>query len=207
MSGDRRLRLGRGRAVAFVVLLGGALFALTLPVWARGDAATPVGSEAVAVSGSVAVPGVASAALVVLVSGLVLALSGRLTRALAVLGVIGGGGLGAVAAADFLGDPEPALLRAAGDATGVAQLTGDAVVTAFPTIALVLAVLIGIVGVALPFLMGRWQRVGRRYEVAGEPAADTAAPSGRTRAIDDWDALSRGDDPSAAGAGADETRA
>lgn len=194
-------RLGRGRAVVLVLILGLALFAASLPTWATGAAPTMVGAQPVAIGGSQAAPGVPSAGAVVLVSALVLGLSGRVTRVLAIIGVILGGALGAVSAAQFLADPAPALLREAGAITGVAQLDGDAAVTAFPTVALVVAVLVALAGIGLPFVLGSWHRVGRRYEVGTATDAPDTAPqerpaAGRLRAMDDWDALSRGDDPS-----------
>lgn len=201
MSARRRGRLGRGAAVALVAVLGLALFGTALPAWARAETPTTVGSVAVAVNGADAAPGVASAALVVLVAGLVLALSGRVTRVLAVLGVVLGGALAAASAAAFLADPEPALRQAAGAVSGATELVGEPQVTAWPTLALAVAVLAVLVGAALPWLAGSWQRVGRRYETAA--ATPSAGPDGpatgtpRTRAMDDWDALSRGDDPSA----------
>jgi len=120
---------------------------------------------------------------------------------LAVLGVVLGGALAAASAAAFLADPEPALRQAAGAVSGATELVGEPQVTAWPTLALAVAVLAVLVGAALPWLAGSWQRVGRRYETAA--ATPSAGPDGpatgtpRTRAMDDWDALSRGDDPSA----------
>ncbi|WP_156250751.1 Trp biosynthesis-associated membrane protein [Pseudactinotalea terrae] len=191
--------LGRGRAVLIVVVLGIALFGLTLPAWAHAVAPTTVGSEAVTVAGSDAAPGVASAGLVVLVSGLVLGLAGALARVLAVLGVIAGGALAAVSAGLFLADPERSVLRAAAEITGVRQVDGPITVAPWPTAALVVGAVAVLTGLALPFLAGSWQRVGRRYE-RGTDAAARATPTPprtpRGRAMDDWDALTRGDDPS-----------
>lgn len=191
-----RGRLGRGRAVLLVALLGVALLALALPTWARAVAPTTVGSEQVAVGGSQAAPGVAAAALVVVVAGLVLGLAGRVTRVLAIVGVVIGGLLAAASAARFLLDPEPAVLQAAAATSGVPQIEGDVTVTPWPVAALVVAGVVLLLGLALPVLAGSWQQVGRRYERnAGGPRRQDAATS-RTQAMDDWDALTRGDDPS-----------
>jgi hypothetical protein len=187
-------RLGRGRAVALVALLGLALFGLTLPTWATAVASTTVGAQQVVVAGTDAAPAAASAALVVLVAGLVLALSGRVTRVLAVAGVVVGGTLGVVSAAGFLADPQPVLEQAAAAVSGVPEISGDPQLTAFPVLALVVAGVTTLVGLALPFVAGSWQRVGRRYEVGASAPAGPADP--RTQARDDWDALTRGDDPS-----------
>lgn len=200
----RRPRLGRGAAVLLVVLLGLTTFGLTLPTWVRGVAATTVGTAEVAVSGVDAVPGASSAGLVVAVAGLVLALSGRVTRVLAVLGVGLGGAVTVVSAAQLLADPAPVAQQAAAEVTGAPELVGPAALSALPALTLVVGVLTVLTGIALPFLLGRWQRVGRRYERTGtpstvpssEPAPDARHAQGRVRAMDDWDALSRGEDPS-----------
>lgn len=190
--------LGRGRAVAVVVILGLALFGATLPTWASGLAPTTVGTQAVAVGGADAAPGVASAGLVVLVSGLVLGLAGRLARALAVIGVIAGGALAGISAVLFLTHPDRSVLRAAADVSGVPQVEGEIAVAAWPVIALVIAVAAVVAGAALPLLAGSWDRVGRRYEKGREqtpPPGNAESSTPRRRAMDDWDALSRGDDP------------
>lgn len=195
-----RRSLGRGRAVALVVVLGLALFGLTLPTWVSAVAPTTVGSEVVMLGGADAAPGVASAGLVVLVSGLVLGLAGRLSRVLAIIGVVVGGALAGVSAALFLLHPERAVLRTAAEVSGVPQIDGDVTVAPWPVIALVVALLAVIAGAALPFLAGTWGRVGRRYETGAESGDHGGGQVGRTprgRAMDDWDALSRGDDPTA----------
>lgn len=191
------MKIGRGRAVAVVVLLGLALFGATLPTWASAVAPTTVGAEIVTLGGADAAPGVASAGLVVLVAGLVLGLAGRLARVLAVIGVVGGAALAGVSAALFLAHPERGVLRAAAAVSGVPRIEGEIGLTAWPVVALVVAVLAVVAGVALPFLVGTWSRVGRRYEKHPNQAGDAAPRGTRGRAMDDWDALSRGDDPTA----------
>ncbi|WP_420110765.1 Trp biosynthesis-associated membrane protein [Pseudactinotalea sp.] len=189
--------LGRGRAVAVVAGLGLALFGLTLPTWASAVTPTTIGSDVVSLGGADAAPGVASAGLVVLVSGLVLGLAGRLARVLAVIGVIAGGALAGVSAALFLARPERGVLSAAAEISGVPQIEGDIAVAPWPVIALVVAALAVIAGAALPFLAGAWNRVGRRYEKGTDAPDVGAAQTPRRRAMDDWDTLSRGEDPTA----------
>src|SRR5690606_28371694 len=111
----------------------------------------------------------------------VLALSGRVTRVLAVLGVVLGGALAAASAAAFLADPEPALRQAAGAVSGATELVGEPQVTAWPTLALAVAVLAVLVGAALPWLAGSWQRVGAgtRPPPRRPRPAPTAPPRGR----------------------------
>lgn len=188
-----RGRLGRGPAVAIVVLLGLALFATSLPSWATASVPTTTGSTGVSVTGADAAPGVSSAGLVVLVAGVVLALAGRLARVLAVIGIIAGGGLAAVSAARFLADPEVALGHAAAAVSGVPVVAGDVSTSVWPVLAIVVASVAVLAGATLPVLASSWQRVGRRYEIGG---TGSRSRTPRGQAMDDWDALSRGDDPS-----------
>jgi hypothetical protein len=191
-------RLSRGRAVVLVLTLGVLLFGAVLPAWAQGAARTTTGTAPVAVSGADAAPGVASAAAVVLVSALVLGLSGRVTRVLAVIGVVGGGVLALVGAIAFLRDPTTALRSAAGQVGGLTELAGEPSTSVWPVLAVVVAGLVTAVGIAMPWLLGRWQQVGRRYERhAGRRQDPGGGPdvTRRVQAMDDWDALSRGEDP------------
>lgn len=188
----RRLRLSRGRAV-LAVLGGGALLLVSaLPAWATAPAMVTMDATAMAeVNGSDGVPVVPSAALVVLAAGLAIGLAGRIARVLASLAVALCGGLAAVSTFVFLRDPEPALRAADSEASSFVELTGPTGVTPWPVVALVIGILLTIAGVLLPLVMGAWPRVGQRYERHTQPA-----PSGPRRQIADWDALSRGEDPS-----------
>ncbi|WP_277050648.1 Trp biosynthesis-associated membrane protein [Ruania albidiflava] len=188
-----RRRLSR-RSAVLVVLGGGALLlASTALPWATAPARSAVATSTVSVTGSTGAALVPSAALVVLAAGLAMALAGRVARVVAALAVALGGGLAGVGVIELLGDPEPAVRAAVGQDTGMTELAGAAEVTAWPVVALVLAVLLLLVGVVLPFRMGAWDRVGQRYE--RDQASAPAAGSTRQR-ISDWDALSRGEDPS-----------
>ncbi len=84
-----------------------------------------------------------------------------------------------------------------------AELVAAAIATAWPAVAIVGGVLLVLAGIAVLVTGTRWPTSSRRYraarladadEVAGHEAGGRAASD---RAIDDWDELSRGDDPTA----------
>lgn len=210
-------RLGRGAAFVVVAGLGAALLGVASAPWLDVPVATAIARETVSVRGTTAVPAVPASALLLLAAGLALALAGRLTRALALVAVAGAGLAAAVGAVMLLADPTPAALAAAAEATGVRALDGEPRTTAWP----VLGAALGVGAVVAPGVLAWAARAwpeggGRRYEpaaagtaertagersagqpLAGQPAGEPAAQATdeRVRAMDDWDALSRGEDP------------
>jgi uncharacterized membrane protein (TIGR02234 family) len=116
---------------------------------------------------------------------------------LGVLQVLVGGCL-AAAAAIGLGDP----LRAAGpvlaEATGLTGPAARALVqstatTAWPAIAVAAGVALALLGVLLAVGAPRWPRATRRFERSRMAPADGEA--GPADPIGEWDALSKGEDP------------
>lgn len=65
--------------------------------------------------------------------------------------------------------------------------------TAWPTVALVAGALTVLLGLAISITGSRWPKSGRKYSRSRLEAAD------RTNPVDEWDALSEGDDPTEAG--------
>jgi uncharacterized membrane protein (TIGR02234 family) len=212
-SASTRRRLGRGPAVLVLLVAGAALLVTTLGTWVSAPVAGTLGTETVSVGGAAAAPVVPSVALVVLAAALALGLSGRVVRMLAAVLAALAGAAALVAVLAFLGDPATPAQAAAGELIGVREISAEPVVTALPYLALGVAAVILVLGVALPFLVGQWGRVGRRYErgpgpdpaavdaatrgsSAPSPTVSPAAGSARTTRMEDWDALSRGEDPS-----------
>ncbi|MBZ2194639.1 Trp biosynthesis-associated membrane protein [Occultella gossypii] len=208
-----RRRLGRGPAVLILLVAGAALLVTTLGTWVSAPVAGMLGTETVTVGGAAAAPVVPSVALVVLAAALALGLSGRVVRMLAAVLAALAGAAAAAAVLAFLRDPATPAQAAAGELIGVREIGGEPAVTALPYLAFGVAAVILVLGIALPFLVGQWGRVGRRYERGSGPApagVDAAAPeasapgptaapaagSARTTRMEDWDALSRGEDPS-----------
>ena len=187
----------RGRAVVAVLLLGVLGFGLSTLTWASAPVTTVLADADVSLSGSEAAPPTSAASLAILATGLAVAIGGRwVVRAcavvLALLGVLLGG-----AAVDFLLDPHPRLLSAAADATGVREITGAPELTVWPYVTVALALVVVAAGL-LVLRVPTTTPAGRRFERAGSaPAPTQPARDDRVRAMDDWDALGRGEDPSA----------
>lgn len=170
-----------------------------------------VTAEVIAVPGSVASPAIAALSLAGLALAAALSLAGPGIRVvLGVLEVLLGGCL-VLAAALSLGDPVGSVSPAVTEATGVAgdaptaELVGTAVATIWPIVAIVGGVLVVVAGVLVLVTGTRWPASTRRYRSGLEPvdgdgvstggASPASERAASDRAIDDWDELSRGDDP------------
>jgi uncharacterized membrane protein (TIGR02234 family) len=193
-------KLRRGQVVLAVLALGGLLLACGSAGWAHGEVSTVLGPQEVSVSGSSAAPGVGAAALVVGAAALAAAIGRRIGAVLAGIALIGAAVLVGASVVGFLGDPAAPLEAAAGEISGVPELTGPAQLTVWPYVTLLLGVAVAAAGV-LTLVAGRsWQTAGRRFErpaPTGRRSAASEATDERDRAMDDWDALGRGEDPSA----------
>jgi hypothetical protein len=188
-------RLGRAvtRVGAVVALLvaGAVALALSAAAWVSGTAPTPTGDATVVVSGATAAPAATAAGLVLLAAALTLTIAGSAVGRLAA-GAAALTSAGAVAqVATVLLDPARPVQTAAAAATGVPALRGDAV-------ALAPAWAAGASSSSAPWRR-RWG--ARRSAVATRPVRFDRTPGtapatdARTRAMDDWDALGRGEDP------------
>lgn len=188
------VRLNRGRAVVLVLAAGAATMGLSMLTWARAAVPTVLGEQTVSVTGGEAAPATTGAGLALLATGLALSLGGRWVIRLAAVAV---GALGLVlggSAAQVLLDPEPRVLNVAGEVAGVRQLSGTVSITPWPYLALALAVLVLLAAVLVARVPVT--AASRRFERADAAGpAQTAPPTGRVRAMDDWDALGRGEDP------------
>jgi len=189
----------RPRGTKSIVLLASAVIAiLTLVSWTQvWFGVTLTDGVALDVDGQVAAPALSALALTSLVLVGALAIAGPFFRVVfgvleALIGV-------AVVFSGVLavGDPVAASASAISTATGVAgkASVADAVDTidgsVWPWIALVCGVLMLVAGAAIIVLSRRWPNsAARKYQSARlEPVATE-----RT-AVDDWDALSGGNDP------------
>lgn len=200
----------RMKPVVLVVTVIGA--GLALLSWSQtwyelrlADAAT--NGEAIAVSGSTASPALAALGLAGLALVAALAIAGPGIRlVLGVLEILLGGCV-LLAAGVSLGDPLGAVAPAVTEATGVtgsgptAELVASATATAWPAAAIAGGALLVLAGLAVLVTGTRWPASSRRYGGARLQDAAEPRPGGdreraaSDRAIDDWDELSRGDDP------------
>ncbi|KRE23585.1 Trp biosynthesis-associated membrane protein [Agromyces sp. Soil535] len=196
--------------VVVVTVIGAALALLS---WSQTwfeleltDASAQGAGEAIAVPGSVASPALAALGLAGLALVAALAIAGPGIRiVLGVLEVVLGGCV-LLAVGVSLGDPIAAAAPAVTDATGVsgsgptAELVASATATVWPAAAVVGGVLFVLAGIAVLVTGTRWPVSSRRYRGARLADADEGASGAHERAasdraIDDWDELSRGDDP------------
>ena len=187
-----------------LAVLGGAagsglvLLAADRP-WATARVTPAAGQPfEVTASGSQIVPGIVALALLGLAAAAVLLLAGGLSRPIAAVLLVGAGAgclfLAGVAARS---GPSDSLAPAVAKATGAGlESAGAASATAWPYLALggsglvVVAGGFGLVAAARP---GSAPRSTRRAALA--PAGTPVAPDDRDAAMDAWDALSRGEDP------------
>jgi uncharacterized membrane protein (TIGR02234 family) len=188
--------------------------ALALVSWSQtwfvlrlADAPGQAGGEAIDVAGSVASPALAALALAGLALVAALAISGPAIRVvLGILEVVLGGCL-LLASALTLGSPVAAVAPAVTDATGVtgaeptAELVASVTATAWPAAAILGGALLVAAGLTVLATGTRWPVSSRRYrgarlaEAGDARTADRGERAASDRAIDDWDELSRGDDP------------
>lgn len=196
MSDPARRRGGRGRAAALLLVLAGLTAVTVLPVWFTTSGSTALeGTVAVTAAGTDVAPGILAAAVAILAAAAAVGLVGRVGRWVVALVVALCGVLVVATTVSVLADPAAAVAPVVASLTGVGHLSGSVSTSAWPTVAIVVGVLDVLAAVWLVVASRRWPGPTRRYQ-SDTPTrpADGAAPVADERA--DWDALSRGDDPS-----------
>ena len=196
--------IARARLVSVLaIVLGGAIAIISstqtwLEVTLRAGA-----NEPLPVPGASAMPVLAPLSRAALALGLALTVVGRLLRyVFGVLGVGIGGALLIGAARIALEHPTDAVATVVTASTGlsgpdaVADLVGALTGTFWPFAAAVAGLLIVVGGVFVLATAHRWRSGGRRYQREAVTAQANAG-SRPHDAIDAWDELSHGDDPTA----------
>jgi uncharacterized membrane protein (TIGR02234 family) len=186
--------LTRG-AVLGTALLGAALTLLAVSrTWVAADVPDLPAAD-VGVTGRQAAPVVAAVALAAAAAAVVLATAGRAVRLVAAV-ALAAAGAGVVAGTlAVVADPDGAVRPAVTEASGVTGTEVAAELRLWPWPAAAGGVLLAAAGLAGLAGARTWPAPARRYErAAGTPGAghdpaDDAAT---------WDALSRGEDPTAA---------
>jgi len=141
------------------------------------------------VQGSKAATTVTALALVALAGGLAAAIAGRIARwVVAAIIVLASAGI-VTAAVTVMADPLAAAQGSIAAATGITGSSVQVSVSAFPALAVVAGILLGL-GALLIIPAGRHWKTRTKYDAAAAGAADGPADE-----IDSWDRLSRGDDP------------
>ncbi|QGQ20963.1 Trp biosynthesis protein [Cellulomonas sp. JZ18] len=187
-------RARRGRWAVLVLVAAAATGAVAAPTWVTAHVRTAIeGDVAVAVPGSQVAPQVVAGALVLLASAAALALVGRVGRTVVGVVVAACGALVAAAGVAVLRGPGAAAAAEVAARTGVEPAALDAQAGAMPAASAALGVLVVLLGLGLARAPGAWSSASRRHEAPGA-AGDRAGTEDDGRS--DWDALSRGDDPS-----------
>ena len=195
MTAPDAKRAGRGRAAAVLLLLAGATALSALPVWLTTTGTNALaGTVPVRVTGMQVAPGIVAAAVAILAAVSAVALVGRAGRWVVALVVLACGALVVGSAVSVLADPAAAAAPIVATQTGVGHLAGPVDVTAWPAIAVAVGVLDVLAAAWLIVASRRWARPTRRYQA--DASADAPGPEKPADERADWDALSRGDDPS-----------
>jgi hypothetical protein len=175
--------------------LVGALAAIVLLAWSQPWFVLRLADETITVSGDLAAAALPPLALASFALVLALALAGPVFRVvLALLEFLLGATVALVsglAIADPVAASAPAITAATGvsGSGSIAELVEQVQSTAWPTVAFVAGVLMGATGIAVALTATRWPRGGRKYSRSRLEAAEGVSP------VDEWDALSEGDDP------------
>lgn len=212
----------RGKRGALLTIIVGAGLAMLAwsQVWFSFDLALGAESYRGEVRGDIAAPAVMALALAALAVLAALALAGVVFRYIlgALLTLVGAVLVLQVFVA--VGDPAPAIAPEVTAASGLAgeQTIADAVaagsvsVSFWPWLALLAGVLLAVAGVLSIVTARRWPMGGRRFTTTSLEQVDgqtqdedgtrpptAAAPTESDRRVEQWDALSHGDDPTDAG--------
>ncbi|MBD7957875.1 Trp biosynthesis-associated membrane protein [Microbacterium sp. Sa4CUA7] len=197
----RRARL---MAVLAIVVAGGAAVISSTQTWLHVTL-TDGAADSLAVPGTAAVPVLAPLGLAALALGLALTIVGRVLRyVFGVIAIAIGASLLALVWPVAIDLPLPAVAATVTEATGlsgleaVSALVAEITATAWPWVALVAAVVLIAGGAFTLATAHTWRGSGRRYRT-DTPAAGTGGTAGSRPhdAIDSWDDLSRGADPTA----------
>jgi hypothetical protein len=149
-------------------------------------------------TGEAAAPALAALGLAGLAAGAALGIAGRVFRVIlgALVILIGGSVLlsAVLAIADPIGSASSAISTATGiaGADSVAGVVDSVEVSPWPALAAVVGGVLALVGLGVLLTSGRWPGPSRKYEAVRFEHADEGAP---LDAVDSWDELSRGDDP------------
>ncbi|MFK0040683.1 Trp biosynthesis-associated membrane protein [Paenarthrobacter sp. NPDC090517] len=182
----------KSTVVLATTILALAVFGATTQTWieVRLDPAGASNSD-LHVQGSKAATAVTALAVVALAGGLAASIAGKIARwIIAVLIALSAAGI-ILAAVTVILDPLGAAQGSIAAATGVSGGQADAVITAFPVLAIVAGSLLAVCAIALP-LAGRYWTSRTKYDAGARGKKSANEPVDE---IDSWDSLSRGEDP------------
>jgi hypothetical protein len=188
---DRPERARERLVLVLVVLaLGGSIVLCSTQVFAT---VTPVDAQPVPVTGQGVAPGLAPLGIVLLALAASLTIAGRAARIVLGLVLVLLGALVVLLTLPNALDPAVGTRGAVSTATGVlGHVSGLAVGTPWPWAAAAAGVLAALAGAVVLVRSPGWSSGGGRYRQAGE------AEARRTDPVDEWDALTSGEDPTRA---------
>ncbi|HET8928965.1 MAG TPA: Trp biosynthesis-associated membrane protein [Microbacterium sp.] len=190
----------RARLICVVVtLLTGALGLISsTQTWF--EVALVDGGDALAVPGADAIPVLAPLCLAVLALGAALTIVGTVLRyILGALTVLAGAVLLWLTVPVAFDPPVSAVASAVTTATGIAglesvsALIASITATPWPGVTVLCAAVLALAGILTLVTAHAWRRPGRRF--ATDAAHDAPSADEPLDAVDSWDDLSRGDDP------------
>lgn len=178
-----------------LLVLAGLTAVVAVPTWFTTTGTTALrGVVTVEVSGTQAAPAILAAAVAILAAVAAVGLVGRAGRWVVAVVVVACGVLVAATSFGVTADPVAAVTPVVAAETGVGTLAGPVVTSAWPWVAVGVGVLDVLAGVWFVRASRAWSGPSQRHEPA---TAGTASPTaGEPDERSDWDALSRGDDPS-----------
>ena len=188
----------RGRSLAVLGALLGAAAALigSTQTWLTAT----VADAALPVSGAEAIPVLQPLTLAALALSLVLTLVGRVLRYILGVVAVAAGGAIAVVSARLAAEPTASAASSVvtehtgiAGADAVSELVTGLALTPWPVVTVAAGVLVALAGIWTLVTAHAWRRSGRKYENDGGAAARAADEP--LDAVDSWDGLSRGDDP------------
>lgn len=200
------MRRARSMAVLGMLLSGALGVIASTQTWIDVTLADGA-QQSLAVPGSSALPVLTPLSLAALALGAALSIVGPVLRyVFALLGLAIAAVLGIAATQLLVATPVAATAATVTEATGisgvdaVAGLVAELSLTPWPAVTLAAQVILAAAAVFTVVTARRWRTgAGRRYRTAADGAAPApgAAASRPHDAIDSWDDLSRGDDPTA----------
>ena len=191
---DRR-RPGRGRAAGVLLVLAGLTALVAVPTWFTTTGTTALqGTVTIQVTGSQVAPGVLAAAVALLAAAAAVGLVGRVGRWVVAAVVVACGVLVVATTLGATTDPVAAVAPVVAAETGVGTPAGPVTTSVWPWLAITAGALDVVAGIWFVRASRVWAGPSRRHETVSGSAAAPAPTDPDERS--DWDALSRGDDPS-----------
>jgi len=200
---------------ALIGLCGGLVLLLSAPAWVSASVSEPgLPVVSATLNGKSVVPLAPATGLLALAGAIACLLAGRWWRTIVGIALVILAGFSAAALVDFLRAPKNAIETPLSDLVGLTQVSPQAIsVSLWPRVVFVLCVVIALAGLWLIARASNWQSSGRRFEQPTaqqkekEAVGDPSAASSGTResqvqsldAVDLWDAIDQGTDPTAAG--------